>query len=158
MSHIVPRPTSEINSLKCKKNHIYFQTQWRENCIYNELGLYRFIAYFILLSTELCTSHIKSQCCVKVTDLFEKLKHGLMGRMQDSQWLDDESKAAALIKLRELRGHFFTWPHFWNDTYVQMMMDQAREHFHFALRARLINCLLHRLKYRTTFFGMSSAE
>jgi len=50
-----------------------------------------------------------------------------MGRMQDSQWLDEESKAAALIKLRELRGHFFTWPHFWNDTYVQMMMDQARE-------------------------------
>jgi predicted metalloendopeptidase len=66
---------------------------------------------------------------LKVTDLFEKLKYGLLGRIEDSQWLDDESKSAALVKLRELRGHFFTWPHFWNESYVHLMMDQAGSFF-----------------------------
>jgi len=60
-----------------------------------------------------------------VTDLFDKLKYSLKGRIEASPWLDEPSRTAALAKLTALNGHFFTWPHFWNETYVNEVMKEA---------------------------------
>ncbi|XP_065339082.1 endothelin-converting enzyme 1-like [Cloeon dipterum] len=60
----------------------------------------------------------------RVEHMFDQLKLGLEGRIETSIWLDEPSKVAALSKLRALDGHFFTWPHFWNETYVDFMMSE----------------------------------
>jgi predicted metalloendopeptidase len=48
-------------------------------------------------------------------------------RITINTWLDDESRSAALAKLESLKGHFFTWPQFWNESFVENLMNDVRK-------------------------------
>ncbi|XP_015109217.1 neprilysin-2 [Diachasma alloeum] len=52
----------------------------------------------------------------RVEKLFERIKETLAERILVMSWLDDETRAQALLKLTELRGKFHVWPGFHNDT------------------------------------------
>ncbi|XP_059477136.1 endothelin-converting enzyme homolog isoform X2 [Neocloeon triangulifer] len=70
------------------------------------------------------SQHFLLELQTRVQELFDQLKHALGGRIASSLWLDEESRAAAAAKLRTLSGHFFTWPHFWNESYVASAMSE----------------------------------
>lgn len=71
----------------------------------------------------------------QVTEMFTLLKVTLEMRIRSLSWLDEPTREAALHKLANLRGQFFTWPQLWNQTYVDsILQDVSCQHpLHVAL-------------------------
>jgi predicted metalloendopeptidase len=67
--------------------------------------------------------------------MFALLKVTLEKRIRNLTWLDEPTRAHALHKLANLRGHFFTWPQLWNQTYVDSVLQDVSRHrpLHVAL-------------------------
>ncbi|PNF32145.1 hypothetical protein B7P43_G02843 [Cryptotermes secundus] len=62
----------------------------------------------------------------QVTEMFTLLKVTLEMRIRNLSWLDEATRKAALHKLANLRGHFFTWPQLWNETYVDSILQDVQ--------------------------------
>jgi predicted metalloendopeptidase len=64
----------------------------------------------------------------QVTQMFTRLKLTLETRIRRLWWLDEPTREEALHKLANLRGHFFTWPQLWNQTYVASLLQDVSCH------------------------------
>ena len=60
--------------------------------------------------------------------MFDRLKRTFETRISSLSWLDEATRKEALRKLASLRGHFLTWPQFWNETYVASLLQDVSCH------------------------------
>ncbi|XP_043274148.1 neprilysin isoform X3 [Venturia canescens] len=61
----------------------------------------------------------------RVSGLFERVKETLAERMLVMSWLDDDTRAQALLKLDALRGKFHVWPGFHNESLLAREMTEV---------------------------------
>jgi len=61
-----------------------------------------------------------------VTVLFERVKETIAERILVKSWLDDETRAQALLKLNSLQGRFQVSSAFYNDTLLNRVMAEVR--------------------------------
>lgn len=88
----------------------------------------------------------------QVTVLFERVKETIAERILVKSWLDDETRAQALLKLNSLRGRFQVSPAFYNDTLLNREMAEVRDFFKdpvMQLKEKSLVCVIDKnLRYK----------
>ncbi|XP_026273433.2 endothelin-converting enzyme 2 isoform X2 [Frankliniella occidentalis] len=59
-----------------------------------------------------------------LANLLELLKDTTVKRLQHVPWMDEDSRAAALTKMRNLKGRFLAPPRFFNETWVEKELSK----------------------------------